>query len=270
MDFYAQSQKQSTADVARAEADLKYQKMQSSNQIAQAEATLASSQAEVTQGEADLENATLTLQRETDLYHRGVDPVQAFDQARTSAAALGAHVESLRKQVVAAQAAVGLAKASADQIDAKRAALTAMEHQSAAAAAQSDLAQVRLNYTEVRAPTNGIVNVRAALQGEVVTLGQAIVTLINPNDLWVRADLEETYIDRVRLGDELEVRLPSGATRRGTVFYRGIDADYATQRDVSRSKRDIKTFEIRIRCDNHDGALAVGMTAFVTVPLEKR
>ena len=58
-------------------------------------------------------------------------------------------------------------------------------------------------------------------QGEVVNPGQGIVTLINPDDLWVRADVEESYIDRIRLGDRLTVRLPSGARREGTVFYRG-------------------------------------------------
>jgi HlyD family secretion protein len=52
------------------------------------------------------------------------------------------------------------------------------------------------------------------------------------------------------------------------VFYRSVDADYATQRDVSRTERDIKTFEIRLRCDNHDRRLAVGMTAYVTLPLK--
>jgi HlyD family secretion protein len=62
------------------------------------------------------------------------------------------------------------------------------------------------------------------------------------------------------------VRLPSGAVLTGTVFYRRVDADYATQRDVSRSKRDIKTFEIRLRCDNTARRLAVGMTASVTLP----
>jgi HlyD family secretion protein len=51
------------------------------------------------------------------------------------------------------------------------------------------------------------------------------------------------------------------------VFYRRADADYATQRDVSRAKRDIKTFEIRLRCDNADRRLAVGMTAYVNLPL---
>jgi HlyD family secretion protein len=91
--------------------------------------------------------------------------------------------------------------------------------------------------------------------------------LVNPDDLWVRADVEETYVDRVRIGDRLSVRLPSGADLEGTVFYRGVDAAYATQRDVSRTKRDIKTFEIRLRCDNTERRLAVGMTAYVRLPL---
>ena len=65
----------------------------------------------------------------------------------------------------------------------------------------------------------------------------------------------------------LTVRLPSGDERQGTVFYRGVDAGFATQRDVSRTKRDIKTFELRLRVDNADRRLAVGMTAYVVLPL---
>ena len=84
----------------------------------------------------------------------------------------------------------------------------------------------------------------------------------------MRADVEESYIDSVRLGDKFaRCACPPAREREGTVFFRGMDADYATQRDVSRTKRDIKTFEIRLRCDNHDRALAVGMTAYVTLPL---
>jgi len=101
-----------------------------------------------------------------------------------------------------------------------------------------------------------------------VTPGQPIITLINPDDLWIRADVEETYIDRIRLGDKMTIRLPSGEMREGTVFYRGADAGFATQRDVSRTKRDIKTFEVRLRTDNRDRRLAVGMTAYVQLPLK--
>ena len=195
------------------------------------------STASLSMAKADLENARLNFERIQHLYTNDVESIQTFDAARTAYDSAKARVDGAEKQIQAA-------------------------------AAQSEKAKVYLNYTKILSPTNGIVDTRAALQGEVVTPGQAIVTLINEDDLWVRADVEETYIDQIRLGDKFPVRLPSGATREGTVFYRSVDADYATQRDVSRTKRDIKTFEIRLRCDNSDRALAVGMTAYVNVPLK--
>ena len=163
---------------------------------------------------------------------------------------------------------MAVAKSSAEQVIVRRNQLSTAKKQQAAASAQRAKADVRLAYTEIHAPIDGIVDVRAALPGEVVTPGQAIVTLVNPDDLWVRADVEESYIDRVRVNDRLKVRLPSGAELEGTVFYRGVDAGFATQRDVSRTKRDIRTFEIRLRCDNADRRLAVGMTAYVLLPLQ--
>jgi len=194
------------------------------------------STADLAQAQADLENARLNFERIGGLYSNHVESAQANDAARAAYDSAKAHVDSLRKQIEAV-------------------------------AAQKLKAEVFLDYTRIAAPINAIVDKRTALQGEFVNPGQAIVTLIDPDNLWVRADVEETYIDRIRLGDKLQVRLPSGALREGTVFYRGVDADYATQRDVSRTKRDIKTFEIRLRCDNADRALAVGMTAYVTLPL---
>ena len=268
--YYASGVEQSSAQIAQAQADLEYQEAQTSNQIRQAEATLASTEAQRTQAKADLENATLTFQREKDLFGRGVESQQAYDQARTANDSARAHADSVDQQVLAAQAAVALAKSNEAQVAARKAALEATIHQKGAASAQAEKASVRLDYTQVHAPIDGIVDTRTALQGEVLNPGQAIVTLINQDNLWVRADVEETYIDRIHLGDRLKVTLPSGVQREGAVFYRSVDADYATQRDVSRSKRDIKTFEIRLRCDNHDRSLAVGMTAYVRLPLARR
>ena len=145
--------------------------------------------------------------------------------------------------------------------------LQASEHQQQAASASRTKADVRLTYTDVRSPIDGVVDVRAARPGEYVNHAQPIVTVINQDDLWIRADVEETYIDRVRVGDHIQVRLPSGEERDGVVFFRGVNAAYATQRDVSRTKRDIKTFEIRLRVDNKDRRLAVGMTAYVLLPV---
>jgi multidrug resistance efflux pump len=267
MSYYQSSAQQAATQVTQSEADLKFMESQVENQIAQAEANLAAAQAQVNESKADLENSQLTYNREEAAYKQGAESLQGYDQARTGYDAQKARVQSLEKSEISAEAAVALAKSNLHQIDVRKAAVQVSEHQRDAMGAQSDKAKVLLGYTEIRAPIDGTVDVRAALQGEVVNPATAIVTLINPDDLWIRADVEETYIDKVKIGDKMQIKLPSGATREGTVFYRGIDADFATQRDVSRTKRDIKTFEIRLRCDNKDRALAVGMTAYVTLPL---
>jgi multidrug resistance efflux pump len=264
--YYDSAMKGSGAQVEVAQAALKLQEMQTRDQIRQAEATLAATQAQQEQAAANLEQARLNFNRAHGLFQQGIVSAQAEDQARTALAASEANVESLRKQVQAQQAALALARSQAEQVAVRQRELAANRHQFSAARAQNEAALVRLGYTEIRAPIEGLAAVRAALEGEVVNAGQPIVVLYDPGNLWVRADVEETYIDRIRLGDKFPVRFPSGREETGTVFYRGADADYATQRDVSRTKRDIKTFEIRLRVDNRARRLAPGLTAFVTVP----
>ncbi len=266
--YYTHTVEGIVSQVREGEAALRFQERQTNDQIKQAESNLASAEAQQMAATADLENARLVFERTRDLSSKGVDSPQALDQARTSFDAAQARVDSLKKQVDAQRSALALAQANAEQIAVRRSQLQSMQQQQQAANAQRAKAEVRLAYTEVRAPIDGIVDVRAVRVGEVVTPGEPIVTLINPDDLWIRVDVEETYIDRIRIGDKMTIRLPSGETREGTVFYRGVDASFATQRDVSRTKRDIKTFEVRLRTDNRDRRLAVGMTAYVLLPLK--
>lgn len=265
--FYSYSAQGAGSQVAESEAALRLQERQSTDQIAQAEATLASTESQLAATQAELEQSKADYERSQRLAKEGVDTRQSLDAARTAYDVNRSRLAALLKQIEAQKAAVALARSSAEQVAMRRSQVNANRQQQAAAAAQKARADVRLAYTEIHAPIDGIVDVRAALPGEVVNPGQPVVTLINQDDLWVRIDVEETYIDRVRNGDKLTVRLPSGAEREGTVFYRAADAGFATQRDVSRTKRDIKTFEVRLRVDNKDRRLAVGMTAYVLLPL---
>src|SRR5262249_12668484 len=265
--YYEHSVEGLSSQIQEGEAALRYQQRQTADQISQAEATLAATVAQQGEATANLENARINLERTEALLKQQVAPQQQYDQARTSYDAAKARVETVNKQVEAQKAALALARANAEQIQVRRSQVAANQQQRSAVAAQRTKAQVRLSYSEIRAPIDGIVDVRAARPGEVVNPGQPVVTLINPDDLWVRADIEETFIDRVRIGDELTVRLPSGEERKGRVFYRAADAGFATQRDVSRTKRDIKTFEVRLRVDNSDRRLAVGMTAYILLPV---
>jgi HlyD family secretion protein len=265
--FYSANAEGVGSQIQESEAALRLQERQTTDSIAQAEATLASTQSQEAAAKAELENATITFQRNQKLLKEGVSTPEQVDSSRTAYDVAKSRLEAVGKQIEAARAAVALAKGSAEQIAMRRSQVAAGRKQQAAAAAQRAKADVRLAYTEIKSPIDGIVDVRASLPGEVVTPGQPVVTIINPDDLWVRIDVEETYIDRLRNGDMLTVRLPSGVEMKGTVFYRGADAGFATQRDVSRTKRDIKTFEVRLRVDNSERRLAVGMTAYVVVPL---
>ena len=105
-----------------------------------------------------------------------------------------------------------------------------------------------------------------ARQGEVIQPGAPIITIIDVDHLWVRADVEESYIDLIQFGQVLRVRLPSGDVIEGKVFFKGVESDFATQRDVSRTKRDVKSFAIKVSLPNPGRRLFAGMTATVLLP----
>jgi HlyD family secretion protein len=265
--YYRQNVEGLSSQVRESEAALRFQQRQLADQIAQAESTLASVESQVKAATSDLEQARVTFARTQNLSQQGVVSPQELDQARTAASGAQAKLDGLNRQVEAQRAAVALARSNAEQVSVRRSQVRTSEHMQAAAAAQRSKAVVRLRYTEIKSPIDGVVDVRAVREGEYVNLGQPIVSIINPDDLWVRVDVEESYVDRARIGDKLTVRLPSGEDREGAVIFRGVDASFATQRDVSRTKRDIKTFEVRLKVDNGDRHLAVGMTAYVLLPL---
>jgi multidrug resistance efflux pump len=265
--YYSFSAEGLRSQIAESEAAVRREERLTIDQIKQAQATLASTQSQETAAKAELENARTSLVRAQRMLKDGIGTQEQLERAVAAHDVASAQLAALGQQIVALRAAVALAETNAEQVNVKRSQVLVNRQQQLAASAQRAKADVRLGYTEVHAPMDGIVDVRVANQGEVLQAGEPVVTLVNPDNLWVRADVEESYIDRVRSGDTLSVRLPSGEERQGTVFYRRVDAGFATQRDVSRTKRDIKTFEIRLRIDNSDRRLAVGMTTYVRVPL---
>jgi HlyD family secretion protein len=186
-------------------------------------------------------------------------------QAESNLKAQQAVVTSLQQQVTAAQADLNIAIANTHQAHAAQSTVASTRAQLSNAEAQLKEAEVRLGYTKIYAPVSGTVSVRAAREGEFLSAGQPIVTIVDFGDTWVRAAIPETEADHIGIGDTLRVRLPGGTQTSGKVFFKSPEADFATQRDVSRRKRDIKTLVLKVRLDNPKGAYVPGMTADVLV-----
>ena len=264
--YFAEAVRKGTSEVEASRASLRLQERQFSDRLRQAEATLASTIAERDAAVAQRDEAAGTLDRARRMYETGITSTEQIERARTSHATTKAAVSALDQRIEALRAAVAIAANGAEEIVVQRSQVQADEANRSAAEAQLKKATVRLGYGEIRSPIDGVVNVRAARAGEVVQAGQAVLSLIDEHDIWIRVDVEETQIGHLPIGARLPVTLADGSAVTGTVFFRSVDGDFATQRDVSRTRRDIRAVQVRLRVDAK-AKLVVGTTAYVDVPV---
>jgi HlyD family secretion protein len=240
-----------------------------SSQVIAAEAQLRVARAALAEAQAQYEHQEADTTRAVALAQTGVTSQQTRDEQVTSLNAAKAAVDSARENVAAADASLRTAQANLlqTQVAAKTVAATRADVRNAQD--MLDQAQVQLGYAQVVSPVTGIVNVRAARQGEVVSAATPIVTIVDLSQTWVYAPLPETESDSVQLGDKLRVVMPSGATVTGTVIAKAAEAAFATQRDVSRRKRDIETVQLKLLIDNPGMRYVPGMIAEVYIPKDK-
>ena len=242
---------------------------ETSSGVLNAQARERAAIAALAEARANLQQVQSDHDRIVSLAAQGIVSQQDRDRSDANLKAAQARVQAAEDQVRAAAADLSVAQARTHQAQAAESTVAATRGQLSAAEAQRAEAEARLAYARVTAPVSGTVSVRAAREGEVVNSGTPIVTIVDLSDTWVRAPIPETFADRIHLGDVLKVRLPSGRMLDGKVILKAVESDFATQRDVSRRKRDIKTFVLKLAVDNRDKALTPGLTANVLVPHSK-
>ena len=240
-----------------------------SSDVLTARARLQSVKSQLTMAQANLDQVSADTERTVALADQGVASKQDRDRAVAALQSAKANMQTLRAQVRAAETDLASTEARLNNTRTAESTVASTRAQVQNAQAQLAQAETRLGYTRVVAPITGVVSLRAARQGEVVNPGVPIVTIVDLNDTWVRAAGPETYADKIALGDTLEVRMPGGTLIPGKVIFKNTEGDFATQRDVSRTKRDIKTVALKLRIDNQGMKYATGMTAEVLVPASK-
>ncbi len=133
--------------------------------------------------ERDVEQAQATVSS------RVLAVSQAKQRVNESRAAL-VRIESQRHQVTVKEAELGRAEATLTQSKADLA-----------------FAELQLQYTEVRAPLDGIVSKKTVELGQVAQMGQPLLALVPLNDVWVVANFKETQLGRVRAGQDADVEI---------------------------------------------------------------
>jgi HlyD family secretion protein len=233
------------------------------------EAQVIAARASLAQAQANLDHQKADTSRTVALAGQGIMSAQSRDDAETSLQAAQAAVNTAKGNLDSAEAS--LKQSRAHELLTQVSAHSVAESRDAAANAKAlaDQARVQQGYAQITAPVDGKVDVWAARQGEVVKEGDPIVTIMDLSQTWVYAPLPETQADAVQLGDSLRVVMPSGATVEGKVISKAAEGDFATQRDVSSMKRDIKTVQLKLLIPNPGEKFVPGMTAQVYVPKAK-
>jgi multidrug resistance efflux pump len=236
---------------------------------AAARARLASAQAALAREQSQLATDSADAARMSMLGKSGgVSPAEV-ERSTNTYRAQQAVVAARREEVSAAQANVANAESGAHAVAAARSAIATTEARVRGAKADSIAAATRLGYAELRAPISGIVQVVSARRGELVGPGTPVAVIVDPDAIWVRVAVPETDATAIAVGDSLTVQIESGQSLRGRVISKSIEGDFATQRDVSTAKRDIRALALRVAIPNPRHALVPGMTAQVILPAAK-
>jgi membrane fusion protein (multidrug efflux system) len=177
------------AQQASADVDLHTTEVRAPANLAQAQAQLAQARANLDQSENDSKR------------QHGVDPRATtqtnVDQATTAVRSNAANVQSAQAQVSVA----ALVKEAIDTAEA-----TLKQRQAQVEQAQANLAQANLNlsYTSVTAPQDGQITRRNVDLGTFAQAGEQVFYLVT-RDVWVVANYKETQLDRMRVGQRVDI-----------------------------------------------------------------
>lgn len=144
--------------------------------------------------------------------------------AEAEAAAAEAANNAARARTLQATGAM-----SASQINQYLTAEKTAQARVAAAQAQLQVQQARLNQTEVHAPDDGVISARTATVGAVVANGTELFRLIRKGRIEWRAEVTSAELGRIGVGTRAIVTATSGARLEGRVRTIGPTVDAQTR-----------------------------------------
>lgn len=188
-------------------------------------ASIQEVEAQIVEAQARLANAEREEQRQSKLAQEGVVTASAYDAART---------------------ALAVARAQVGTIEARLRSLKA-----------------QLEYTVIRAPLSGVVIDRNVEVGEMVAPGGftsqqstgAIVRIANPRSLEVEADINESYIARLKPGQPASIRIDAVPDRE----YHG-----RLRQVVPTADRQKAVVQVKVTVDDSDASVVPDMSSTVT------
>ncbi|ETI62074.1 efflux RND transporter periplasmic adaptor subunit [Marinomonas profundimaris] len=136
------------------------------------------------------------------------------------------------------------------------------------AQAETDLASAKaserallvdLENANITAPFSGILNTLDVQEGQVLSVGASIGTLVSLNPIKVSVNIPQNKIQQVKLGTQGNIRLESGYEAEGFVSYISATANESS-----------RTITVEMQVENPDNVIPAGLTASVDFILDEQ
>lgn len=162
-----------------------------------AEEQLANAKTQISTANANLENAKVNynalsdqLNRYTKMQSVNAASLDTLQKYQTQFAQAKATLEQNKNNLVAAK--IQVAAATAKVLQAQASVQNAKNH---------------VGYTDIIAPSDGYVSNLSLVRGQYVSSGQQLFGLIDSNNWWIDANYKETEIERVKIGQPVDITL---------------------------------------------------------------
>jgi HlyD family secretion protein len=170
-----------------------------------AQRDLARAQADLGKAQANLGLAHSNYQRDLEVFKPGYISQAAFDTTKAQLKVAESEVGAYQATVTALQAAVKQAES------------------------ETHAAEALHNYTRILAPMDGLITVRKAEVGTTLVPGSPIFQMVNLDQIWVAAWIDQALVAQLREGQSARITLRSGREFRGKVERINQEGDTVTR-----------------------------------------
>ena len=154
---------------------------------------------------ADLDFAKLELDRSRALFATRVINERQLQMSQAAVTKLEIQILQLQAEHQQAEGSLDEARVGHDRLGVIDAQIEALTHQVANLAAQLHQQLVDVEDRTIKSPIPAVIDRTFVLPGEYVAAGQRILLLHNPKEVWVEANIKETQVSRLKLGQRVHI-----------------------------------------------------------------
>ncbi|KAA5835549.1 biotin/lipoyl-binding protein [Pseudomonas chlororaphis] len=204
---------------------LEAQRAQAEADVVRTRENLAAAEANVQLRQSELLLANQELKRSRELFNRGYASQQIIDQQQARLNTGNAAVQAAQAQVAAVRAAIGSAKAMVAQLTSE------------------------IDDSSLRAPIDGIIQLRLAEPGEVLGAGGRVLLLIDPSDQYMNLYLSASVTGRLVVGSEARILLDALPDQPlpAKISFVAAKSQFTPKEVETRDERQKLVFRVKLR-----------------------